>query len=937
MIVVSNNSVIDIDASKHETTLFAPSSNESLLETTNNNFSRITEIVSYSWEKSSINHVNLVAVHRSKPLVAYVINTGYHKNHSAGRAIPGNPLEQVIRLVNHDTSSRALCKPMMRSAIVDIAFSYDTSDLETNKVAIIDKEASIAILEYKELPPMTVDKGSIKFEKVLTILPPTNIGLSPYMKLSWCPYIPGDDDEDDQSAALRLAVSIGRSVEVFTFSSVHFKVDNVPLDRCQFRKDLGQYLVLEGIHESPIVSIAMSNDGTAICTGSVDNKMVFNQITFIGNMNNPNSGVGEPEIKQLKQWSPNFDTSTTNAGGSVSAEMLSSFYFLDDYEYLLNHPDQSFWGNVFIGSKNGILKIFDLKDPKWKCIQTIKLVTEDANATSGHLMDADLDPDTGFNYHVDSSSKVILAIRRNLVFVLLIDVTNRSGHHHHRGSSITDASGDDNILVPRIRQVARFQLYNQVISFRVKKSSDNEIDVFWMTLKTLQKCTIFVDKLDMMKEINPQIISVPIKSVAPTLVPQPVFGAASNVVNQKSTSASSMFETSQVFGVPFPSSNDLMSNIATASGSTPDAKGSALEKLMNLAKKNEAHRQARNVSNVAASVVNDHEAELMAKLRAKDEELKKRKSDAGHGLHGVNFGTDNTNVASASASVSSLLPGLGSMSMTPSAPSASASVMVTPNKLNNQTASLKNQLNITGSTVKSTPGSRPLPVGTQVVNPTNLGAPGTSVLPPGVPMINPPLGLPTSLNETARAMLLDDRFRDLERNFNQQFKDLNSKLSTAFTGLQSEVASLRSMVQEGSASEANRKDVIDKSLISAVIDKTVEKSMKQLNLILSNGLKEFFDQVDVGVSELQVSVSKSIKDVETMYQSTNQQMSDMQRQLAIFQTQLEKNEAEQQLLLYRFNQAAANVSNVGSGGHGQSPPSASGGGSAFGNLGSLFR
>ena len=92
--------------------------------------------------------------------------------------------------------------------------------------------------------------------------------------------------------------------------------------------------------------------------------------------------------------------------------------------------------------------------------------------------------------------------------------------------------------------------------------------------------------------------------------------------------------------------------------------------------------------------------------------------------------------------------------------------------------------------------------------------------------------------------------------------------------------------------------------MEATINRVVEVSMSQLNTIVSKGLKDFFDQTKLAINHLESTVHTVREDMEKMMRENAKKMSYIQGQLDIFQKQLEKSEAEQQLLLLRIQQTA---------------------------------
>ena len=393
MITVPNNTTVDIPRGdgKKAVRLYAQSlaGEDSLTESTNSAYCRISELISFSWEPLS--HVNLLAVHRTKPLVAYVINTVYHKAVATGKQMEHKPEDQMVRLVNYENQCRALCRPIAEAQIADIAFSFDSPKREdSNLIVVVDRMAIINLLSFRAFH-FTNAAPQLSLTRLMTIR--SNMQ-SPagHIRLSWCVYVPGDGDEDEPvvDPSLRLAVTTGTTLEVFTFNDFHLKSQDVTVDRSHFKVDMGEYYVAHNIHEKDIVSTSISNDGSLTCTASQSNVLLFYAIED-----------AHLRMQYLREWKPLLP----------DGELIAHSSFLDDIDYLLDHPDQMFWGYLFVGSSSGHMYIYDLQGRDWALIQELNVICEENEPPGARR---------SFSYHVDKSSKVILAVRHRSVFVFLL-------------------------------------------------------------------------------------------------------------------------------------------------------------------------------------------------------------------------------------------------------------------------------------------------------------------------------------------------------------------------------------------------------------------------------------------------------------------------------------------------------------------------------------
>lgn len=115
----------------------------------------------------------------------------------------------------------------------------------------------------------------------------------------------------------------------------------------------------------------------------------------------------------------------------------------------------------------GEISIWNLR--KWKSSQRLKLNIEckDKNA------------DSTFTYKADITSHIITAIKGETVFIIQISFDSLSN---------LDKS-------PKIVKITRFEQYNPTLSFVCKRTTEKELDLFWLTQKSLERCTIDIDKL----------------------------------------------------------------------------------------------------------------------------------------------------------------------------------------------------------------------------------------------------------------------------------------------------------------------------------------------------------------------------------------------------------------------------------------------------------
>lgn len=74
---------------------------------TNSDFSKISMIVNYNWQKLPY-PLNWLAIHRSQPIIAYVINPSYTT--SLIKKTQPEASEQVLRIINYENRMLGICK-----------------------------------------------------------------------------------------------------------------------------------------------------------------------------------------------------------------------------------------------------------------------------------------------------------------------------------------------------------------------------------------------------------------------------------------------------------------------------------------------------------------------------------------------------------------------------------------------------------------------------------------------------------------------------------------------------------------------------------------------------------------------------------------------------------------------------------------------------------
>ncbi len=317
--------------------------------------------MNYAWNK---NYFHGQIACQTGDLLAYAIVT------------PGKR-EGVVRVAHRTkTELRTLLKGM-RGRVKDLAFNNDNNDV-----------CLAAVDEFNDLFVFKVDAANLETSALWLQI---NSGLSEpcppsdVHRVVWCPYLPEDDDEDDESASKLLALTHNDVAEMWDVEVIVSEYGRGPHeDKAALTNGR---LRISGQHAEAITDAAFSPDGTALATASLDGKVKFFQVYM--------NKREEEQPRCLHEWSPH--------GGKA----VSSLFFLDDHK---NHEsDAQFWKYAVTGcDRNAELKIWSCET--WSCLQTVRFEPKDDNN------------ELAFKAALDLSGRFLLLsdIHRKNVYVLQI-------------------------------------------------------------------------------------------------------------------------------------------------------------------------------------------------------------------------------------------------------------------------------------------------------------------------------------------------------------------------------------------------------------------------------------------------------------------------------------------------------------------------------------
>lgn len=304
-------------------------------------------IIGYKWEtKNYPGH--LVAVHKDGKVLAYSINVN-------GRG--------MVRLIHFEMGcKRALIKN----------FSKEVLDLQ---FANYSKEIIIGCIEETALHVHKLEAANDLLQAVLLVKIENPIAghVPVFDKISWCPYVPEENDVEDEFSVQLLVWVRGNRFECYavktiieTYNAGEHKAENITDG------------VVKSYEEDRalITSVTFSPEGTTLAIGTVDGFIRFYQIYF-----------HESTPRCLHTWNPH------------EGAPISSFFFLDN----LTQPitGSSLWKYaVTLANNNTEIKIS--KCDTWEILQTIQF-----KSTTGQPLN--------FKAEIDRTSS----------YLILSDMTNR--------------------------------------------------------------------------------------------------------------------------------------------------------------------------------------------------------------------------------------------------------------------------------------------------------------------------------------------------------------------------------------------------------------------------------------------------------------------------------------------------------------------------------
>lgn len=375
-------------------------------------------IIGYKWEvKNYPGH--LIAIHKDGKIIAYSINVN-------GRG--------MVRIIHFGMGNkRALIKGLAKE-VLDLQFANYSREIV---IGCIEEQAlHIYRLEMSD--------DSLTAALLLKIENPIE-GHTPILdKISWCPYVPEENNAEDEFSVQLVTWIRGNKFECYAVKTI---VENYSAGVHQ-ASDIKEGLVKSYEEDRALITSAtFSPDGTTLAIGTQDGFIRFYQIYF-----------HEETPRCLHAWNPH------------DGLPISDFFFLDNHTQPI--AGSSLWKYVVtLANNNTEIKISSCDS--WKTLQTIQF-----NSPTGQqlMFKAEIDRTSSYLTLSDRSN-------RQLYVLQIIKENALSTQNGASGSSVGGGNAGDEVNgsesntslggISRVfvKSIAEFHLASTILSFAISNAS----------------------------------------------------------------------------------------------------------------------------------------------------------------------------------------------------------------------------------------------------------------------------------------------------------------------------------------------------------------------------------------------------------------------------------------------------------------------------------
>lgn len=328
----------------------------------------------------------------------------------------------MVRLIHFGVNKRALIKGMTKE-VLDLQF------------ADYSKEIIIACIEESALHVHrldVVDGGdALNCVQLLKIENPIPDHVPVMDKVSWCPYVPEDNEEVDEFSVMLLVWVRGNKFECYSVKAI--------LDT--YKEGTHQAAnITEGLVRSHdddrglITNATYSPDGTTLAISTVDGFVKFYQIY-----------LHESTPRCLHStWSPHDGAAVT------------SFFFLDNHTQ--PNAGSTFWKYaVTLAENNTEIKVY--KCDAWKELQSIKFKSSTGQPLA---FKAEIDRTSSYLILSDMSNRQMYVLQ-----ILKENALSNGSEDHHNG----DDGASGGIARVFVKSIAEFHLSSHILSYGISNAS----------------------------------------------------------------------------------------------------------------------------------------------------------------------------------------------------------------------------------------------------------------------------------------------------------------------------------------------------------------------------------------------------------------------------------------------------------------------------------
>ncbi|XP_060694158.1 enhancer of mRNA-decapping protein 4 isoform X1 [Hemiscyllium ocellatum] len=476
---------------------------------------KIQPVAKYEWEQKYY-YGNLIAV--SNQYLAYVIR--------------GANGVGMVRVLSVGMAERTLLKGFTEG-VADLGFAH----LNSNQLACVDEAGNLFVWQLNE------ENGKIQEKLIVHIKRPEGTPLNANRRVIWCPFIPEENDENDEGNQT-LAVLHEDRAEVWDLDILRNSNNVWPIEATDIKEG---FIIVKG-HTARISEGALSPDGTVLATASHDGYVKFWQIYI----------EGQDQPRCLHEWKPH------------DGRPLSCLLFCDNHKK--QDPDVPFWRFLITGAdQNRELKMWCTVS--WTCLQTIRFMPDPFNTNVYPSLKASLD--------LSAEYLILSDVQRKVLYVMELHQNQDEGKAHF--VSISEFLLTHPVLSFGIQDVSRCRpRHIEVLSAEEESDTLNaegtpglvessivQLKLYCVHTKTLQDVQIYFQPHQNTEE--PVLMSSAASHEDFTFADRLTDVSVEGPTSEKGSSRDSQHDLRRIVDLPVPTDFLSVSNDVKPKLMTPDA------------------------------------------------------------------------------------------------------------------------------------------------------------------------------------------------------------------------------------------------------------------------------------------------------------------------------------------------------------------------------